>query len=83
MWSSFKLEFVRKRIFKNEFFQKELLYTHTSSSRKILSRKPVRIRKKVAAHLGSLSKKKRKAIGVVSPHAGFIYSGDVVGAVYS
>jgi MEMO1 family protein len=37
----------------------------------------------VASHLGNLSKKKRKAIGVVSPHAGFIYSGDVVGAVYS
>ena len=41
------------------------------------------LEKKVASHLGNLSKKKLKAIGVVSPHAGFIYSGDVVGAVYS
>ena len=44
---------------------------------------PFELEKKVASHLGNLSKKKRKAIGVVSPHAGFIYSGDVVGAVYS
>ena len=44
---------------------------------------PIELKKKVASHLGNLSKKKRKAIGVVSPHAGFIYSGDVVGAVYS
>ena len=44
---------------------------------------PYELEKKVASHLGNLSKKKRKAIGVVSPHAGFIYSGDVVGAVYS
>ena len=44
---------------------------------------PLELEKKVASHLGKLSKKKLKAIGVVSPHAGFIYSGDVVGAVYS
>ena len=44
---------------------------------------PSELETKVASHLGNLSKKKRKAIGVVSPHAGFIYSGDVVGAVYS
>ena len=40
---------------------------------------PFELEKKVASHLGSLSNKKRKAIGVVSPHAGYIYSGDVVG----
>ena len=34
-------------------------------------------------HLISPLKKKQKAIGVVSPHAGFMYSGDVAGAVYS
>ena len=50
---------------------------------KIYPRKHVRIRKKVASYLGNLSNKKRKAIGVVSPHASFIYSGDIVGAVYS
>ena len=44
---------------------------------------PFELEKKVASHLGNLSNNKRKAIGVVSPHAGFIYSGDVVGAVYS
>jgi MEMO1 family protein len=44
---------------------------------------PFELEKKVVYHLGNLSKKKRKAIGVVSPHAGFIYSGDIVGAVYS
>ena len=44
---------------------------------------PLELEKKVASHLGNLSNQKRKAIGVVSPHAGFIYSGDVVGAVYS
>jgi MEMO1 family protein len=43
----------------------------------------VELKKKIACHLGDLSKKKRKAIGVVSPHAGLIYSGDVAGAVYS
>ena len=44
---------------------------------------PVELEKKIACHLGNLSKKKQKAIGVVSPHAGFIYSGDIAGAVYS
>ena len=44
---------------------------------------PVELQKKIACHLGNLSKKKQKAIGVVSPHAGFIYSGDIAGAVYS
>ena len=44
---------------------------------------PVELEKKIACHLGNLSKKKKKAIGVVSPHAGFIYSGDIAGAVYS
>jgi AmmeMemoRadiSam system protein B len=43
----------------------------------------VELEKKIAGHLGDLSKNKRKAIGVVSPHAGLIYSGDVAGAVYS
>lgn len=33
--------------------------------------------------MGDLTKAKQKAIGVVSPHAGFMYSGDVAGAVYS
>ena len=50
---------------------------------KFYPKNPFELEKKVASHLGNLSKKKRKAIGVVSPHAGFIYSGDVVGAVYS
>ena len=44
---------------------------------------PVELEKKIACHLGDLSKNKRKAIGVVSPHAGLIYYGDVAGAVYS
>jgi MEMO1 family protein len=44
---------------------------------------PVELENKIACHLGDLSKNKRKAIGVVSPHAGLIYSGDVAGAVYS
>ena len=44
---------------------------------------PVELEKKIVFHLGNLSKKKQKAIGVVSPHAGFIYSGDISGAVYS
>ena len=44
---------------------------------------PVELEKKIVCHLGNLSKKKQKAIGVVSPHAGFIYSGDIAGAVYS
>jgi MEMO1 family protein len=44
---------------------------------------PTELEKKIACHLGDLSRIKRKAIGVVSPHAGFIYSGDVAGAVYS
>ena len=43
----------------------------------------VELENQIACHLGDLSKNKRKAIGVVSPHAGFIYSGDVAGAVYS
>ena len=42
---------------------------------------PVELEKKIACHLGNLSK--QKAIGVVSPHTGFIYSGDIAGAVYS
>ena len=41
------------------------------------------LEKQIASHLGDLSKNKQKAMGVVSPHAGFIYSGDVAGAVYS
>lgn len=44
---------------------------------------PIELEKKIASHLGDLSRTKRKAIGVVAPHAGFIYSGDVAGAVYS
>ena len=44
---------------------------------------PFELEKKVASYLGNLSNKKRKAIGVVSPHASFIYSGDIVGAIYS
>jgi MEMO1 family protein len=43
----------------------------------------VELENKIACHLGDLSKNKRKSIGVVSPHAGLIYSGDVAGAVYS
>lgn len=34
----------------------------------------VELEKKIACHLVDLSKNKQKAIGVVSPHAGFIYS---------
>ena len=45
--------------------------------------KPVELEKKISCHLGNLSKKKQKAIGVVSPHAGFIYSVDIADAVYS
>ena len=41
------------------------------------------LEKSIKNHLISPSKKKQKAIGVVSPHAGFMYSGDVAGAVYS
>ncbi len=41
------------------------------------------LKKTIACHLGDLSKIKQKAIGVVCPHAGFMYSGDVAGAVYS
>jgi AmmeMemoRadiSam system protein B len=44
---------------------------------------PVELEKKIAFHLGDLSKNKRKAIGVVSLHAGLIYCGDVACAVYS
>ena len=50
---------------------------------KFYPKNPVELEKKIACHLGALSKNKRKAIGVVSPHAGLIYSGDVAGAVYS
>ena len=41
------------------------------------------LEKSIAHHLFSPLPKKQKAIGIVSPHAGFIYSGDVAGAVYS
>ena len=41
------------------------------------------LEKNIATHLFSPLPKKQKAIGIVSPHAGFIYSGDVAGAVYS
>ena len=41
------------------------------------------LEKDIKNHLISPLKKKQKAIGVVSPHAGFMYSGDVAGAVYS
>ena len=44
---------------------------------------PVELENKIACHLGDLSKNKRNAIGVVSPHAGLIYFGDIAGAVYS
>jgi len=41
------------------------------------------LEKDIKNHLISPLKKKQKAIGIVSPHAGFMYSGDVAGAVYS
>ena len=41
------------------------------------------LEKNIATHLFSPLPKKQKAIGIVSPHAGFMYSGDVAGAVYS
>lgn len=41
------------------------------------------LEKELINHLSSSPKNKQKAIGVVSPHAGFMYSGDVAGAVYS
>ena len=41
------------------------------------------LEKNIVTHLFSPLPKKQKAIGIVSPHAGFIYSGDVAGAVYS
>jgi len=41
------------------------------------------LEKSIKNHLISPSKKKQKAIGVVSPHAGFMYSGDDAGAEYS
>jgi hypothetical protein len=50
---------------------------------KFYSENPDELKKNIACHLGDLSKDKQKAIAVVSPHAGFMYSGDVAGAVYS
>ena len=41
------------------------------------------LKKNIATHLFSPVPKKQKAIGILSPHAGFMYSGDVAGAVYS
>lgn len=41
------------------------------------------LEKNIATHLFSPLPQKQKAIGIVSPHAGFMYSGDVAGAVYS
>ena len=41
------------------------------------------LEKNIATHLISPLPKKQKALGIVSPHAGFTYSGDVAGAVYS
>ena len=50
---------------------------------KFFPENPFELEKQVASHLGKLSKKKLKAIGVVTPQAGFIYSGDILVAVYS
>lgn len=44
---------------------------------------PSDLEKEIKSHLTAPSNKKQKAMGVVSPHAGFMYSGDVAGAVYS
>ena len=41
------------------------------------------LKKNIATHLFSPLPKKQKAIGIVSPHAGYMYSGDVAGSVYS
>ncbi len=41
------------------------------------------LEKDIKNHLTPPVLGKQKAIGVVSPHAGFMYSGDVAGAVYS
>ena len=50
---------------------------------KFYPEQPDELEKTVASHFTDLTKNKQKAIGVVSPHAGFMYSGDVAGAVYS
>src|SRR5215470_835850 len=44
---------------------------------------PATLRRDVEKYLATGPRKKEKAIGVVSPHAGYMYSGDVAGAVFS
>ena len=41
------------------------------------------LEKNIKGHLINPIQKKQKAIGMVSPHAGFTYSGGVAGAIYS
>ena len=43
---------------------------------------PKKLRDEVKSHI-DMTAEKKSAIGVVSPHAGFKYSGDVAGSVYS
>ena len=44
---------------------------------------PARLREDLGKYLGNLTEKRERALAVVAPHAGYVYSGAVAGAVYS
>ena len=49
---------------------------------KFYPRNPDALLREVRSHIPK-TKRKNRVIGVISPHAGFIYSGDVAGSVYA
>ncbi len=49
---------------------------------KFYSDSPAKLQKEVAAFI-NIPTKKQKALGILSPHAGYVYSGAVAGAVFS
>ena len=44
---------------------------------------PALLRESLGKYLGNLAEKRERALVVVAPHAGYVYSGSVAGAVYS